>query len=58
MAEQVCIDYKKECDLPIIIYRPSIVSASETEPIPGWCDNLNGPIGLTMVVALGTDSRA
>lgn len=53
MAEQVCIDYKNEFRLPIIIYRPSIVSISEAEPVVGWCDNLNGPLGLTIVVALG-----
>lgn len=27
--------------------------ACESEPVPGWCDNLNGPMGLVMVGALG-----
>lgn len=26
MAEQICHDYKRDFDLPIVIYRPSIVS--------------------------------
>ncbi|XP_050426431.1 putative fatty acyl-CoA reductase CG5065 [Adelges cooleyi] len=32
--------------LPIVIVRPSIVTASWKEPIAGWVDNLNGPTGL------------
>ncbi|XP_050530982.1 putative fatty acyl-CoA reductase CG5065 [Daktulosphaira vitifoliae] len=32
--------------LPIVIVRPSIVTASWKEPISGWVDNLNGPTGL------------
>ncbi|VVC30446.1 Male sterility, NAD-binding,NAD(P)-binding domain,Fatty acyl-CoA reductase, C-terminal [Cinara cedri] len=32
--------------LPIVIVRPSIVTASWREPILGWIDNLNGPTGL------------
>lgn len=53
MAEAVCVDYKMTTDLPIIIYRPSIVSITESDPFCGWCDNLNGPMGLTFVGALG-----
>jgi alcohol-forming fatty acyl-CoA reductase len=75
LAEQVCNYYKKEKNLPIVIYRPSIVSckyffsqktkkilkinskpfllAAEKEPVPGWVDNFNGPIGSFMAVALG-----
>lgn len=52
MAEHVCLDYKNNFNLPIAIFRPSIVSTSEVEPIPGWNDNLNGPMGLTLVGAL------
>ncbi len=29
-------------DLPVIIVRPSIVVPTWKEPMPGWCDNLNG----------------
>ena len=32
-------------DLPLAIFRPSIVVASAKEPLPGWIDNLNGPTG-------------
>jgi len=32
--------------LPVSIVRPSIVSASWQEPVPGWVDNLNGPTGM------------
>lgn len=53
MAEHVCIDFQRDFGLPIVIMRPSIVSASETEPISGFCDNLNGPMGLIMSGAIG-----
>ncbi|XP_070153483.1 putative fatty acyl-CoA reductase CG5065 [Polyergus mexicanus] len=33
-------------NLPCCIARPSIVIPSYKEPMPGWVDNLNGPIGL------------
>lgn len=42
LAEHVCNDFMKEFNLPITVFRPSIVSASEAEPFGGWCDNLNG----------------
>ena len=32
-------------DLPVIVMRPSIVSAAWKAPVPGWVDNLNGPAG-------------
>lgn len=53
LAEHVCIDFQREFGLPIAIVRPSIVSASESEPITGFCDNLNGPMGLVMAGAIG-----
>ncbi|XP_025261952.1 putative fatty acyl-CoA reductase CG5065 isoform X2 [Camponotus floridanus] len=33
-------------DIPCCIARPSIVFPSYKEPLPGWVDNLNGPIGI------------
>ena len=33
-------------DIPLAIVRPSIVTAAEKEPQPGWIDNLNGPTGI------------
>lgn len=53
MAEQVCVDYKSDHNLPITIFRPSIVTASEVEPVPGWCDNMNGPMAILIGVATG-----
>jgi fatty acyl-CoA reductase len=39
--------------LPICIVRPSIVTPTYMEPIPGWVDNLNGPIGVMIGAAKG-----
>ncbi|XP_037955528.1 putative fatty acyl-CoA reductase CG5065 [Teleopsis dalmanni] len=39
--------------MPVIIARPSIVSPSAYEPIPGWVDNLNGPTGLMVGAGKG-----
>ncbi|XP_047507285.1 fatty acyl-CoA reductase 1-like [Pieris napi] len=36
---------EKHGHVPVIIIRPSIVTASLSEPIPGWIDNWNGPTG-------------
>ncbi|KAG8194839.1 hypothetical protein JTE90_017275 [Oedothorax gibbosus] len=40
-------------DLPIIIVRPSIVTASMSEPFPGWIDNYNGPSGFIALSSKG-----
>ncbi|KAL7304301.1 hypothetical protein TKK_0003102 [Trichogramma kaykai] len=32
--------------LPIVVFRPSIVISSMAEPVPGWLDNFNGPVGM------------
>ena len=32
-------------EIPTAIVRPSIVTASLKEPMPGWVDNINGPTG-------------
>ncbi|KAJ8688008.1 hypothetical protein QAD02_023803 [Eretmocerus hayati] len=44
LAEGVVADYAGI--LPIIVFRPSIVISSMAEPMPGWLDNFNGPVGL------------
>ena len=31
--------------VPLAIVRPSIVTAAESEPFPGWVDNINGATG-------------
>ncbi|CAH2101870.1 unnamed protein product [Euphydryas editha] len=38
---------------PIVIARPSIVTAAYKEPLPGWVDNLNGPTGLLVGAGKG-----
>ncbi|XP_044729534.1 fatty acyl-CoA reductase 1-like [Chrysoperla carnea] len=51
LAENVIND---ECEnIPTVIYRPSIVFSSEKEPIPGWLDNLNGPLGFYLAFGTG-----
>lgn len=40
-------------DLPIVIVRPSIVSSSWKEPLPGWNDSLNGANGLIAAAMKG-----
>ncbi|XP_050584483.1 putative fatty acyl-CoA reductase CG5065 isoform X2 [Bombus affinis] len=44
LAEQVISDYSK--DLPSVIFRPSIVISTIEDPVPGWLDNFNGPVGM------------
>lgn len=51
LSERVCHDYSTQ--LPIVIVRPSIVTGSEREPFPGWCDNFNGPVGLLVACGIG-----
>ncbi|EFX77194.1 hypothetical protein DAPPUDRAFT_54548 [Daphnia pulex] len=42
-----------ENKIPLAIVRPSIVTCSLQEPIPGWIDNLNGPSGFVVGVGKG-----
>ena len=51
LAEQVCNSYKDR--LPLVIFRPSIVVGAEREPLPGWTDNMNGPVGLLVACGVG-----
>ncbi|XP_011701210.1 PREDICTED: fatty acyl-CoA reductase 1-like [Wasmannia auropunctata] len=44
LAESIIQDYSSS--LPCAIVRPSIVLPSVEEPVPGWIDNVYGPIGL------------
>ncbi|XP_076750916.1 fatty acyl-CoA reductase 1 [Xylocopa sonorina] len=44
LAEQVINDYSK--DLPSVILRPSIVVSTVKDPMSGWLDNFNGPVGM------------
>ncbi|XP_039763614.1 putative fatty acyl-CoA reductase CG5065 [Pararge aegeria] len=40
-------------NLPAVIVRPSIVCPAVQEPVPGWVDNLNGPVGLMIGAGKG-----
>ncbi|XP_063708796.1 fatty acyl-CoA reductase 1-like [Culicoides brevitarsis] len=51
VAECMVNDYKDE--LPLIIFRPSIVTSAEVEPLPGYIDSFNGPMGLMVATAIG-----
>lgn len=51
LAETLLLD--EGSDLPIAIVRPSIVTASWKEPVPGWIDNFNGPSGLYIAAGKG-----
>lgn len=52
MAEHVindiCVGH-----IPTIIFRPSIVISTVKEPMPGWNDNFNGPVGILVAVGKG-----
>ncbi|XP_060836401.1 fatty acyl-CoA reductase wat-like [Rhopalosiphum padi] len=39
--------------LPISIFRPSIIGCTNSEPEPGWLNNLNGPTGILTGVMVG-----
>ncbi|KAK3916042.1 Putative fatty acyl-CoA reductase [Frankliniella fusca] len=51
LAEQVVNDHRDR--LNVAIYRPSIVVGAVKEPMPGWVDNLNGPMALCVGVSKG-----
>ncbi|XP_059610991.1 putative fatty acyl-CoA reductase CG5065 [Phlebotomus argentipes] len=51
LAEQLIESYKDK--LPVVIFRPSIVTPSLREPFPGWHDFINGPIAYTLPGSLG-----
>ena len=38
---------------PIVVMRPSIVTAAWREPVSGWVDNLNGPTGMLAAAGVG-----
>lgn len=54
IAEQIVNDYKHR--LPIVIVRPSIVTAAHREPYPGWIDNIQGITGIMMEIGKGSIS--
>lgn len=52
MAEEL-LTKSNDSNIPMVIVRPSIVSASATEPFPGWTDTEGLLSGLTLAVGLG-----
>ncbi|XP_043288458.1 uncharacterized protein [Venturia canescens] len=46
-------DLVSRSGLPVGIARPSIVTASFKEPVPGWIENMNGPTGLMIGAGKG-----
>ncbi|PSN36707.1 putative fatty acyl-CoA reductase [Blattella germanica] len=44
LAEYLVYEYRDK--FPVCITRPSIVLPTIKDPIPGWVDSLNGPIGI------------
>ncbi|CAH0716054.1 unnamed protein product, partial [Brenthis ino] len=40
-------------NLPVVIVRPSIVCPAYMEPVSGWVDSLNGPVGLMLGAGKG-----
>ncbi|CAG4986216.1 unnamed protein product [Colias eurytheme] len=51
LTEQLVAGYNGK--FPIVLARPSIVTASLKEPFPGWIDNLNGPTGIIVGAGKG-----
>lgn len=51
MAEHVVNMYRG--DVPTVIARPAIVAPAYEEPKPGFVDNLEGPLALSVVFGLG-----
>ncbi|XP_033166345.1 putative fatty acyl-CoA reductase CG5065 [Drosophila mauritiana] len=51
IAEQIVNAYKDV--IPIVIVRPSIVTAAYREPYPGWIDNIQAISGIMMEIGKG-----
>lgn len=51
LAEQIINE--EQCNIPVVIFRPSIVISALKDPVEGWVDNFNGPIGLMMAIGKG-----
>jgi len=40
-------------DLPVAVFRPSIILCTRSDPVPGWIDNHYGATGIVVGVGLG-----
>ncbi|XP_050528195.1 uncharacterized protein LOC126898298 [Daktulosphaira vitifoliae] len=52
LSEHLVVE-QMQAGLPCIITRPSVVIPIWNEPLPGWTDNMNGPIGLLIGAGKG-----
>ncbi|XP_015373241.1 PREDICTED: putative fatty acyl-CoA reductase CG5065, partial [Diuraphis noxia] len=59
LAEQIISEksarsnHENSNNMPMVIFRPSIVISSIAEPVLGWIDNVNGPVGLMLACGKG-----
>ena len=44
---------RRPANMPVVIFRPSIISASIKEPCPGWTDTMSAAGGLSIAAATG-----
>eukprot|EP00058_Branchiostoma_floridae_P005510 XP_002590998.1 hypothetical protein BRAFLDRAFT_69451 [Branchiostoma floridae] len=51
IAENLLLEQRGH--VPLAIVRPSIVTATWREPLPGWVDNFNGPTGIFLAIGKG-----
>ncbi|XP_037813458.1 putative fatty acyl-CoA reductase CG8306 [Lucilia sericata] len=51
LSEQIIQEYSSK--LPMSIFRPSIVLNAFMEPVPGWIDNMNGPLAAMVGLSVG-----
>ncbi|XP_055628468.1 putative fatty acyl-CoA reductase CG5065 [Toxorhynchites rutilus septentrionalis] len=51
LAEALVVESMK--DIPAVIFRPSIVVPTWREPLSGWTDNINGPVGMLIGAGKG-----
>ncbi|XP_030764919.1 fatty acyl-CoA reductase 1-like isoform X3 [Sitophilus oryzae] len=48
-----CINDLLGAKVPTVIVKPTIVCSTISEPMPGWTDNFNGPIGMSFGFSSG-----
>lgn len=53
LAETLAANAEKESNMRVAIVRPAIVTPAGIEPLPGWVDSLNGPMGLLVGAGKG-----
>ncbi|KAF9571133.1 cyclin-dependent kinase inhibitor far1 [Mortierella alpina] len=53
LTEHLMQTRRKSLSLPMIIVRVAIVGGALSEPVPGWCDGVNGAPAVMLTCALG-----